>query len=117
MPADIKPKLQFMNVPVSGDRAHENSPLRFLKDVARPEDFVAIKVDIDNNEIEKQIMGPMLDDENMRSLVDEVFFEYHFQSAWMRTVGWGDTQESSLKGALTWFQAFRHAGIRIHFWP
>jgi hypothetical protein len=46
----------------------------------------------------------------------QVFFEYHFQSAWM-SFAWGNTGEGSLKGALTWFQAFRNAGIRIHFWP
>ena len=44
MPAKWKPHWHFYTTPISPDPAHPDSPVRFLKHLARPEDFVAFKV-------------------------------------------------------------------------
>ena len=65
--------------------------LQLLKHAARPQDYVVVKVDI-----EQQLRGgPELDivrriarDPDLAALVDEIFFEYHF---WFDGLnfGWG----------------------------
>lgn len=117
VPDDLKLSLHLLNVPVSGQRGHADNPLRLIEALTTVDDFVALKIDIDNTEIEKQILQPILDDPLLTARVDEVFFEYHFQSPFMGPLGWGNTHESSLSGALHWFSKFRQAGIRLHFWP
>jgi hypothetical protein len=46
--------------------------------VAKPEDFVVIKLDIDHTQLELAIIHTILNVPEIRELVDEVYFEYHF---------------------------------------
>lgn len=57
-------------------------------------------------------------------LVDEFFFELHFQCEVMRDCGWGTEIPDSLMGlkldrthALELFASLREKGIRAHIWP
>ena len=87
---------------------------------AKPEDFVALKVDI-----EGQVGGPELAIVNaiahnaqLARLVDEIFFEYHF---WFDSInfGWGKIDRAKMgtvDDAMLLMHKLRQRGIRSHFW-
>jgi hypothetical protein len=74
-----KPYWHFHNVPVQSAAHKEDSPLRYIRQLAAPQDFVAFKLDIDNPETEMPIALLLRDDPAMAALVDEFFFELHFR--------------------------------------
>ena len=67
--------------------------LPHLREVATPDDFVALKLDIDDPPTEQSIVHALLRDHDTLRLVDELFFEYHFR--------WG-ASERQLVGAKKW---------------
>lgn len=108
------------------------SPLRMIKETATPSDFVSFKLDIDTPDIEIPIALTILQDSELTDLIDEFFFELHFHCEVMMSCAWGDllqnrTAEEVEQGlyglkldrysAMEFFQNFRKAGVRSHFWP
>ena len=94
---------------------------RFPHWQATPADFVAIKVDIDHGP-EIEIVRSIARTPALASLVDELFFEYHFDFDKVAT-GWGDPTDPSFVGgqhnvddALRLMHDLRRVGIRSHFW-
>ena len=57
-----------------GDPAN---PLEMIRQVAKPEDYVLLKIDIDNTPVEMEFVHRILRDANVSSLIDEMFFEHH----------------------------------------
>ena len=124
VPAAVAPKYSFFNTKMSADPWHAQSPLRFIKQLATEEDFVAFKLDIDTPDVEIPTLLQILKDPVLHSLVDEFFFEFHFRCELMMICGWGREISSQSHGlkmeraeVLTTFQALRRAGVRAHFWP
>ncbi|KAK3259484.1 hypothetical protein CYMTET_31519 [Cymbomonas tetramitiformis] len=117
VPIEFRPNFHYFNIPVSSEPEHVDNPLTLLKKVATPEDFVAFKLDIDANSIEMALMTQIMEDETLFSLIDELYFEYHFQGEWHALLGWGNTNETNMTHALKMFQTIRQKGIRMHFWP
>ena len=59
-------------------RASPADPLAMIHQVAKPEDFVAMKVDIDGGP-ELELVTRVADNEGgVADLIDELYFEYHF---------------------------------------
>lgn len=79
VPPKWKPFWHFYNVPISAGVRDSDSPLRFIQQIATPQDFVAFKLDIDHPDMEMPIAMSLLNDPAVYSLVDEFFFELHFQ--------------------------------------
>ena len=73
-----KPYFHFLNVPVSAENMHPDSPVRFIKQLATEDDFVSFKLDIDHPATEIPIALMILSDPELTKLVDEFFFELHF---------------------------------------
>jgi hypothetical protein len=124
VPAAVAPKYSFFNTKMSADPLNAQSPLRFIKQLATEEDFVAFKLDIDTPDVEIPSLLQILKDPALHSLVDEFFFEFHFRCELMMICGWGREISSQSHGlkmeraeVLTTFQALRRAGVRAHFWP
>lgn len=128
MPAKIRAKLHFYNVPVEMDGespGNRASVLEVLRETARPEDFVVVKVDIDESELEKKIVNAIATDPALSELVDELFFEYHYHFGTNRGP-WGFTQQTNasddqytpdtVNDALNLMRRLRDVGIRSHFW-
>eukprot|EP01036_Dinobryon_divergens_P038272 gene38272-50213_t len=122
-----KPYFHFLNVPVSAETTHPDSPLRFIKQLATEDDFVSFKLDIDHTETEIPIAQMILSDPELTKLVDEFFFELHFDCE-LLGLPWHDSHEGPKINqygnltldryhALEFFQNFRKAGIRSRFWP
>ncbi|CAE7242686.1 unnamed protein product [Symbiodinium natans] len=124
LPDDIRARTRFYNIPVNetscqmstaGLFAERGSFLHMLPYAAKPEDFVVVKLDIDGGP-ELSIMEALIRYPELSSLVDEIFFEYHF---WFDggDFGWGQVnKERNVDTALDLMKRLRQAGIRSHFW-
>jgi hypothetical protein len=128
MPLELASRWHFYNFPVIGPR-HEgpaasapgapgpDDPLKLLRTVARPGDFVVFKIDIDAQQLEEDIIVELILDEGLGALVDDLYFEHHVRNPVMGPRGWGGGQVRDVKDSIGLFQALRRAGIRAHSWP
>lgn len=110
---------QYFNMPAASDVNDPKNPLNVLQQIAQPEDYVVYKLDIDNFPIEKSLINQMLSDPLLVSIVDEFFFELHFNYPGMVKCCWGNTADPNvdLAGAYDLFLRMRKLGIRAHGWP
>ena len=69
VPPQWKPFWHFYNVPIHSDLGHGDSPLRFLQQLATPEDFVAFKLDIDHPDVEEFIDWKVIEEQKVAALV------------------------------------------------
>lgn len=128
VPPRWKNHLSFFNTPISADVHHPDNPLEVLRNLGVQEnDFVAFKMDIDTFEVEIPIVLQLNSSRELAGLVDEFFFELHFQCEFVGPCCWYlDTDvvpdkiltlELTRPGALKLFSDLRYKGIRAHFWP
>ena len=104
----------------------------YVAQVARPSDYVVVKLDIDNSMTELALIEQLLDGNSPASgLVDELFWEHHVAGSLLscprlmryhRNSGWGtmtfntsDTRET-LAGSYDLLTRLREQGIRAHSW-
>ena len=118
------PYWHFYNDAIQADEKAHNSPVRMLKSIAGPRDFVAWKLDIDHPETEMPIAMSLLSDKSISSHIDEFFFELHYRCEVMTSCGWGKRVPEMHSGLLLeratvmkYFIDLRKAGIRAHAWP
>jgi hypothetical protein len=112
---------QYFNLPASADKDDPSNPLNIVKQVASREDFVAIKLDIDNAPVEMRFIDTILNDPELDGLVDEVFFEHHVAFPPFVKCCWSGVGEydpsSSILTSYELFLKLRKKGIRMHGWP
>ena len=101
-------------------RASPASPtsfLRHLRETATERDFVVVKLDVDGGP-EQQILQALATFPELRTLVDEFFFEWHYRFDYGRDFGWGRPKPAAntVDHALRMMQKLRHHGVRAHFW-
>ncbi len=124
VPPKWMPYWHFYNDAIQADEKAHNSPVRMLKAMAGPRDFVAWKLDIDHPETEMPIATSLLSDKSFSSLIDEFFFELHYRCEVMTSCGWGKRVPETHSGlileratVMQYFIDLRKAGIRAHAWP
>ncbi len=105
--------MHFLNVPCPFGKDDPGNPLNIVRSLYKPGDFVAFKLDIDNEEIENALMSQL--DEELTGMIATFFFEQHFQSADIEQ--WFGKLQTSFSDALEMFHRFRSTGLRIHYWP
>lgn len=120
VPDSVRARLHFYNVPVE-----LSSFLTILNRTATPADFVVVKVDIDTPHLEKEIVRSIASSSVWASLIDELYFEYHFHYGGGHGP-WGNTQHTNSSGpnylpdsvddALGLMRKLREMGVRSHFW-
>jgi len=121
VPTEVRHKLHFYNVPISGAGGAADVLLT-IGQVARPEDFVVLKLDIDTFEVERQVVEELRTNArgtNASLLVDEFFFEYHFATPnepTLHTYWPKRTRGGTVDDALSLMHELRAKGIRAHFW-
>jgi hypothetical protein len=113
IPDDIMGLVTFINVGV--DRTGKFNPWNILKTIAKINDYVIIKLDIDTPILENELIKQILNDESISSLIDEMFFEMHVTINEMLAY-WGG-QPGQLKDSYILFTKLRQLGIRMHSWP
>jgi len=146
VPAVMGSRIHLYDIPVVAD---EDTSLRSYESIANvlavinatvtPADFVALKLDIDTPKLEFRIVHKLLKRARVMHLIDELFFEYHFdikreglRNGWITgrrlnakkpiatnvkqqfatSDGGTDTVDDAIKLMLN----FRKAGVRSHFW-
>ena len=122
VPSELIHLYHFYNAPIQSDASHKSNPLTMIKSLANLDDFVAFKLDVDTPAVEIPIALQILADPEASSLIDEFFFELHFQSVllegcWGKLPDYESGLRLNLVTALSTFQKFRTLGIRAHFWP
>ncbi|WIA15646.1 hypothetical protein OEZ85_002272 [Tetradesmus obliquus] len=117
VPPELLHKYQYFNIPAHTDLSSPSHPVRILKQIAQPGDFVVFKLDIDHAESETAILQALLDDPQASALVDEFFFEYHVTFGEMLRY-WKSQADpaKSLADAFALFYELRQRGWRAHSW-
>jgi len=121
VPADIKRKTSWFNIPVTTGVGDADNPLTFIKNLTKPEDFVVFKLDIDSPLVEIALVQQLMADPQLLELVDEFYFEHHVSGSPMQWNGWGDLQNSdaelsTLPESYELFTFLRQHGVRAHSW-
>ena len=126
VPTNMRAKLHFFNVPVEQEPPANpgHSVINLLKASVRPDDFVVMKVDVDNAPVERSVVDAVAMDPTVAGLVDELFFEHHFfyepgLSIWGPPMTPGrpfSNTNDTVDDALDLMTRLRKRGIRAHFW-
>lgn len=101
VPDDLFSSYQYFNIPVDKNASNPKFPVNVLKSVASTRDFVALKLDIDNSDIEDVVIQELLKSDHA-ALIDEFFWEQH---------------DGSLRDQYDRLLRFRKMGMRAHAWP
>lgn len=106
---------QYFNILADLDPNADGSPLRVLHKIAKVEDFVMVKLDIDQP-LELNIVLTLLESPNVLAIIDEFFFEHHTTTPLMKKP-WG-TKKVACKLSDTYgiFLQLRNSGVRAHGW-
>ena len=121
VPADIKRKTSWYNIPATTGINDADNPLTFIKELAKVEDFVVFKLDIDAPHVEIELVQQIMNDPLLLSLIDEFYFEHHVTGSIMQWHGWGDLRNSNaprgdIVDSYEIFDFLRRKGVRAHSW-
>ena len=120
--ADAPPRIQhathYVNMPVVTAPGDRNNPLSAIALVARPQDYVVFKLDVDNSAVELALTEQLASNATLLALVDEFFFEDHvdvreMHNFWPEFIGSG----RFLSDSYSLFGRLRAAGVRAHSYP
>lgn len=116
-PKDVVDKVSYYNVLAEQDLDAKMSPVRMIKALVKPHDFLVLKIDIDNDPVELSIVQSFIDDPTITNLIDEFFFEHHVNQNPVEHFGWGGEKKMmNITQSYSLFNKLRNAGIRAHSW-
>jgi hypothetical protein len=115
---DVLPKYQYFNIPVPKDPNDPTHPFQLLKRIAQPGDFVILKVDVDNVDVDRGVSEALRNDEQLARLVGEFYMEYQLNCKPMVVDHWGPSHDpaATLADNYKLFLDLRRRGIRAHGW-
>ena len=120
MPADVVSVISYFNLGVDVTPGAKHNPLRTLREIAKPSDFVVMKIDIDpDSAIETKLIKQLLAEPALLDLIDELYYEHHVHLSPMAFKGWAASLYSTnetLSSSYELFHALRERGIRAHSW-
>ena len=88
IPSRLKPYYHYFNTYADARLEYGDSPLRHIREVTKPEDYVLLKLDVDNTDVEEAIVQSLLANPDIIALIDEFFWEHHVNFKPMFP-GWG----------------------------
>jgi hypothetical protein len=105
VPEELYPRYQYLNIPVTASLDNTNA-FEVLKKTSKPSDFVVVKLDIDQPQLEKDLLIQLANDTLLQTLIDEFYYEWNpFEGGWHE---------------MAWFYQYltnlRKVGIRAHGW-
>eukprot|EP00953_Heterococcus_sp_UTEX-ZZ885_P005679 3526-Heterococcus_DN1.PRE.1 len=77
IPLEMHATYHWFNMPATADPESEANPWNILRKVAAPQDYVVVKLDIDNTPVEEQFIAQLRASSDLSSLIDEFYFEHH----------------------------------------
>jgi hypothetical protein len=116
IPAHLKPIYHWYNIPAHSDPEHPDNALNHIMRIARPEDYVVVKLDIDNTPVEEALMSQILFSSRLRGLIDDLFFEHHVNTPPMNGYWQTDASPRTLADTYRIFSTLRSNGIAAHSW-
>jgi len=106
---------QYLNISADLNLNADGNPLRVLHKTARVEDFVMVKLDIDQP-LEMNIILALLESPNALAIIDEFFIEHHTENPVMWPY-WKSHVACKLGDTYEIFLRLRNSGVRAHGWP
>ena len=91
------------------------NPVDWIHDLYKPGDYIAFKLDIDNEAVEGELIQQVLAMENAGGIIAEMFFEKHYSAADMQK--YFGTPTTKYPAALRLMHELRAKGVRVHYWP
>lgn len=76
-PRDMHDRVTYHARPVTAEVHAPDNPLTQVARLARPRDYVVLKLDVDNPAIEVPLVLQLLSSRELINLVDEFFWEHH----------------------------------------
>lgn len=116
IPSNLIPNYHWYNVKISSDPKDKFFAWRFLKEVAQKRDYVLVKLDIDNTQVEEGIVNYLIQDKGAMELIDEMFWEHHVNIPAMYSNWHTQNAKSYLHDTYNYFRQLRENGIRAHSW-
>lgn len=116
IPPHLKPIYHWYNIPVNPEPGHPDNALDYIKRVARPEDFVLLKIDIDDTPVEEALVNQLLASDELLGLVDDFFFEHHVNTAPMHRYWLTGRSPRTLEDTYRIFTTLRSKGVLAHAW-
>ena len=122
MPRALADRISYYNLPVAAEPGALANPLRVLRSIATPDDFVVLKLDIDpRQDLEESLIGQILRDDATAALIDELYYEHHVHQSPMVAKGWGQglmqvSSNQTLADSYAILTRLREKGIRTHSW-
>ena len=116
VPKALLPRYHYFNVPASSDVNDLANPLNTIKAVAKRDDYVVLKLDIDNSKVEMEFIEQILADSELHSLIDEFFFEHHVNFQPLNEYWRTENETMQLEDSYKIFRRLRDLGIRAHGW-
>lgn len=116
IPAHLKPIYHWYNIPVNPEPNHPDNAMDYIKRVARPEDFVVLKIDIDNSPVEEALVNQLLASDELLGLVDDFFFEHHVNVGPMNGYWASAGYPRKLEDTYRIFSTLRSKGVMAHAW-
>ena len=114
LPEKYFPSYHWINVGVSPEKGDKLNPLNSILKQFDEDDFIVLKLDIDEASIELQLVLELLEDKRYSKLVDQFYFEHHVH---MKELEAHWHMKGSVKYSLEIFSQLREKGIPAHFWP
>lgn len=117
VPAALMGKYVYINMPVSAEASSALNPWNVLLHTAKKSDYVIVKLDIDNSEVDRQLVLQLIANKTLHDVVDEFYFEHHVNSKEMNQY-WGSHHgEHTIVQSYALFKNLRMLGVRAHSWP
>ena len=118
VPFSVADRMSYYNVPVDAREGARHNPWRTLRAMTTPEDFVVVKIDIDNSTVEEPLVAQLLADRALAARVDEIYYEHHVRNTPMWRCCWKQNTVTNhmLADSYEVFSRLRELGIRAHSW-
>lgn len=117
IPGEVRAKYHWFNIPAATGEGDWNNPLTIILSETVPSDFVVLKIDVDNWQVEEELVRQIIESSEIYSRIDEMFWEHHAQIGPMQHL-WGKQvhQGMSMNNSIALFRKMRERGIRLHSW-
>jgi hypothetical protein len=115
LPDDLRFAHVFINSPIKMNSNYPLNILRLMKVYVKPDDFLVLKLNIEDEEIGDEFALSLMNDEkkDVTNLIDELYFEHKVKLDVMSGV-WGKKSEQDLSDSYHLFLGLRQKGIRSH---
>lgn len=116
VPEYLMASYHWINVGVSPEQGNKYNPWSSILRRYTKDDFIVVKLDVDNSAIENRLAHQLLENTNLTEVVDQFYFEHHVSLAEMKA-WWRRSMSGSIHESLQLFHDLREKGVAAHFWP